>query len=234
MRATLANSFRRLQGARFLYERRFMQMGESSVDRPLTETDALVIAASELEHAHDSELSTEERSLHTQAVRSWLGLARRLAAVSCGAAPSSPSDAVFDWRQDFVRQVEDRLAAVERELEMARLRDLTPRTVLVVDDEPLLAEATARLLGSEVRVRIAHTLAAARRALADELPDVLVCDYRMCGETSDELLAEVIIDYPRIRRVLYSGNPPERVRRMAHVVVEKPARAYVLQAAIRG
>ena len=64
--------------------------------------------------------------------------------------------------------------------------------VLVVDDDAAVCWAIEQaLLGEGYRVRVAADAAAARRLLARERPDVMICDVRMPGESGLDLLADV-------------------------------------------
>lgn len=81
------------------------------------------------------------------------------------------------------------------------------RTVLVVDDEPVLRRAVARLL-RDWTVLLAGSAAEARALLATHRPDRVLCDLMMPGETGMELYASVLADDPELagRFVFFSGG----------------------------
>jgi DNA-binding NarL/FixJ family response regulator len=82
--------------------------------------------------------------------------------------------------------------------------------VLIVDDDEMQTRAFERALRDRFSIRTANTIAQAVVALHAELPDVLVCDFELAGETSTELLRRVKREFPSVRRVLFSGSQPER------------------------
>jgi CheY-like chemotaxis protein len=76
--------------------------------------------------------------------------------------------------------------------------------VLVVDDEPVLLRGLARVLSGRHDVRTASSKSEARARIRERTPDVLVCDYQIEWQSSEDLLAEVRDSHPMVRRVLYS------------------------------
>jgi EAL domain-containing protein (putative c-di-GMP-specific phosphodiesterase class I) len=79
--------------------------------------------------------------------------------------------------------------------------------VLLVDDEPLVVEALQRLLyDAPFEVDTATSGADALRSLERGGVDVIVCDEQMPGLRGAELLACVRERYPRIMRVMLTGD----------------------------
>jgi len=82
-----------------------------------------------------------------------------------------------------------------------------PSRVLLVDDEPLLVEALQRLLyDAPFEVDTATSGADALLTLERGGVDVIVCDEQMPGIRGAELLACVRERYPRIVRVMLTGD----------------------------
>jgi PAS domain S-box-containing protein len=84
---------------------------------------------------------------------------------------------------------------------------VTPRRVLVVDDDPLVAAGTAMML--EDLGHSAHVVTSAEEALAqlgrDVVPDLVVTDYAMPGMTGLELADRLRRERPELPVVLATG-----------------------------
>ena len=82
----------------------------------------------------------------------------------------------------------------------------SPRTLLLVDDEPNILRALTRILrGSEYRVLQAASGDEALDLMAREKVNVVLSDQRMPGMTGIELLSRVKQLYPEIVRMILSG-----------------------------
>jgi DNA-binding NtrC family response regulator len=102
-------------------------------------------------------------------------------------------------------------------------------TVLIVDDDPAMLRALARLLNEW---RPAWTILLAQLAregievLERERVDVLVTDVHMPGMSGTELLEIVSERFPALMRVVHSAGPPpedeERLAVLAHAILIKP------------
>src|SRR5690606_38365219 len=80
-------------------------------------------------------------------------------------------------------------------------------TVLVVDDEPLMLRAMARILrGDAWRVVLAETADAAREALADPALDVVLLDLRLGAESGLDLLERIKEQRPEVEVVVMTGH----------------------------
>ena len=103
------------------------------------------------------------------------------------------------------------------------------KTVLVVDDDPDMARAIVRTLGSlPIRAMTATKVAAAREILAAVEIDLVISDYSFGhGPTGLDLLAEIRTRHPQIRRLLLTGHALEEDelggdRSAADRIVTKP------------
>lgn len=105
---------------------------------------------------------------------------------------------------------------------MQGIRDGSPR-VLVVDDEALPRRAVARWLGGlGLDVVTVGSAAEALALLAVQPFDVVIADWMLePPERGDRLLVEVAARYPKVRRVLFSGQPVEDAS-SADFFIEKP------------
>lgn len=78
-------------------------------------------------------------------------------------------------------------------------------TVLVIDDEEILANAVKRLLSSLHDVTVVHRIADARAALEGRTFDAIVCDLMLPDGTGMELHAEVLARDARLAgRMLFT------------------------------
>ena len=91
--------------------------------------------------------------------------------------------------------------------------------VLLVDDEPRVRSATARLLGAEFEVIEAVNATHALAVLALVVPDVVITDLSLGeGERGEDLLVAVRDTYPGVARVVLSGTSPERIEALGALV----------------
>jgi len=85
--------------------------------------------------------------------------------------------------------------------------DARPGFVLVVDDEPLLLRALARILGPDGhRVALAETPAEAQDALGDPALDVVLLDLRLGGASGLDLLDWIKRERPEVEVVVMTGH----------------------------
>ena len=85
-----------------------------------------------------------------------------------------------------------------------------PRRALLVDDDPMVLEATAAVLQDSASIRVigsASSAAAARTALEDEVPDVVVTDLILGPHQPDgiQLTKAIKAAHPMLPVVLLSG-----------------------------
>ena len=109
--------------------------------------------------------------------------------------------------------------------------------VLVVDDDPEIADSTARALKSGCAVQVVHTTYEARLALSKHPFEAVISDYHLGAETAEALLAHIKDAHPAIRRVLYSATctvTKSRLvdERLVHAAVGKPSGVAQLLAAL--
>jgi DNA-binding NtrC family response regulator len=82
-----------------------------------------------------------------------------------------------------------------------------PQTVLFVDDDASLLAAFRRVFHYEsFRLLIADSVHAARRLLAAERVDVLVCDHMMPGVSGTDFIAEVRVSHPDVIPIMMTGT----------------------------
>jgi CheY-like chemotaxis protein len=90
-----------------------------------------------------------------------------------------------------------------------------PRTLLIVDDEPVIARGLAALLGRRgFNVLTAMSGSAAREILSHQHVDGLLIDYRVADLRGDVLLAGAIAIQPHLRNhaVFLTGDISETAR----------------------
>ena len=114
--------------------------------------------------------------------------------------------------------------------------------VLLVEDDPAVRRALARLLGIELEVTTAADAADAVRLLAEMRFDVVVSDYQMPGRDGIWLLGEVATSYASVGRVLISGVGAEKLKQhvdsgLVQLFLQKPlgpeSVAEILRAVLR-
>jgi CheY-like chemotaxis protein len=109
--------------------------------------------------------------------------------------------------------------------------------VLIIDADQLLARGMQRSVLSEHRVRVAPTYSEALTAVKARVPDVVICDFQLAGESSAPLLRALAAKHPQVRRVLYSSSRRNIWTRaiageLVHGAVTKPATRQQLLALI--
>ncbi len=81
--------------------------------------------------------------------------------------------------------------------------------VLIVDDDPLLRALLIRIVERDprpARVFVASDAFEARGWLDRELVDVVISDDAMPGENGRDFLAYVAVRWPKVRRLLFTGD----------------------------
>jgi DNA-binding NtrC family response regulator len=84
-------------------------------------------------------------------------------------------------------------------------------SLLVVEDNELLRVALRRHLRRAPAVtRVAEAAEEALKLVAEEVPDLLISDYRMVGNMDGlSLLERVHAEHPGVRCVLHTGESPD-------------------------
>ncbi len=106
---------------------------------------------------------------------------------------------------------------------------------LIVDDDPEVRRALARLLRPELEVHLAGSVAEAQAALARlDRVDVAFVDLQLPDGTGEEIL-EQLSAWPDAIRVLISGSivsneNPLKNRALANLVLGKPVASHVVEA----
>jgi DNA-binding NtrC family response regulator len=101
--------------------------------------------------------------------------------------------------------------------------------ILIVDDEPQVAEVLAKSLGRQGhRATVVHSGEEALRSIENDTPDALFLDVSMPGVNGLDVLAEVRRTRPQLAVVVITGHATpeeiEQVKRLGAVdVIPKPA-----------
>lgn len=80
------------------------------------------------------------------------------------------------------------------------------KTILCVDDEPMILKALKRELGHMARILTAESASEALRIVSDEDVDVVISDCRMPVMNGVELMQMLRVTHPNIVRVLLTGS----------------------------
>jgi len=103
-----------------------------------------------------------------------------------------------------------------------------PRDILIVDDEPTMAQLIAHFLEMEgYHTRVAHEADPALEAARQRRPDLLICDIRLGPVEGFYVLAEIRRIYPGMPAVIVTGFPSVETRQRARAslafdYLEKP------------
>jgi two-component system, sensor histidine kinase len=121
---------------------------------------------------------------------------------------------------------------------MRATRSFAAKLVVVIDDDPLVLEATGGLLrswGFEVIAAQCFDEALKHLARASRRPDVIVCDYRLSnGATGIDAIEGLRCAF-EIPALLMSGDsscPPYDIGRDGCQLLHKPVNANVFRAAL--
>src|SRR5688500_11325235 len=86
---------------------------------------------------------------------------------------------------------------------------MTPRRVLIVDDDESLVNTVGRILvrkGYEIQGALGASVARRILESGQAVPDVVLCDYRMPGEDGVTFLRDVRERWPWVQRILMTGS----------------------------
>ncbi len=108
--------------------------------------------------------------------------------------------------------------------------------VLLVDDEPAIAQLLAQALGN-YRVSVAHDAKTARALLLSDPPDVMLLDIMLPGEDGLAMLADIHPRYPDMPIIVLTAFATterviEALRNGAYDFIQKPCRLKVLRTSI--
>jgi DNA-binding response OmpR family regulator len=81
--------------------------------------------------------------------------------------------------------------------------------VLIIDDDPMITRALARVISAPHTVRLAHELGQALALLEERTPDVVLCDFLLGALTAAGFLRTVRARWPQVRLVLHSASRAE-------------------------
>lgn len=102
------------------------------------------------------------------------------------------------------------------------------RSIFYIDDEAGCLSLFSEMFGEDYDVRIATSLAEARRALVEQPADIVISDQAMPEIKGTDFLSEVAARYPSSYRVLLTGSInlgsviPEMGAGLIHYFVPKP------------
>lgn len=127
-----------------------------------------------------------------------------------------------------------RRAAMPRET--ASVHDLAGRRLLLIDDDPMVREATCIMLSSwHAEVRTAKDGDECLALLQEDAwaPECVLCDYRLPGSKNGIDLLNLLVDrYPGVAAVLQTGESNPELRDIAedagYIVLTKPIAADLL------
>lgn len=110
--------------------------------------------------------------------------------------------------------------------------------ILIVDDEPMVARATSRLLHRDHHVDVAHSPEDAFEAVRRQSYEVVISDVDLPGMLGPEVCQEILrLQQPAPRFVFYTGRvtwkPPSDLAKLGVVVLFKPCSKEELLEAIR-
>ncbi|MBN2841760.1 MAG: response regulator [Sedimentisphaerales bacterium] len=89
-------------------------------------------------------------------------------------------------------------------------------TVLLVDDEPMVTNSLERLLHQyNYNTIVANSALKAIDIISKKPVDIIVTDEKMPLMTGNEFLVKLRTEYPRILRVMLTGNPDSATARKA-------------------
>jgi len=92
------------------------------------------------------------------------------------------------------------------EAKLARAETMGKRTVLVIDDEPVIVEILQEFLQLErFKVLTAGTAEEGLEILSKQRVDVVVSDFMLPGKTGEDILNEVKSKYPGVPVILITG-----------------------------
>ena len=121
---------------------------------------------------------------------------------------------------------------------MKLTRDSTSKVVVVIDDDPLVLEATCGLLsswGCTVVTALSCNAALARLAELGRRPDLIVCDYRLSAGAIGTDAIEDLRNAFEIPALLVSGDggsPPSDGGNGGYHLLHKPVDAATFRAAL--
>jgi CheY-like chemotaxis protein len=138
------------------------------------------------------------------------------------------------------------IVRVPRGAGVSRVRAPSPASaprgrVLLVEDDPLVAEATEALLSSwGARVELARTAEEALALIARDAEgfEIVIADYRLPSSSGLEVVANAILKWPRIKAAIITGDREsvshERMIATGVHLLEKPVRASQLAELVGG
>ena len=112
-----------------------------------------------------------------------------------------------DLRRGYGEVEREGVAGVEKAAKAVKEAEKERRTVMVVDDEPMILESLVMLLGKEFAVIMACCAAEGLERLRGQGVDLVISDNRMPGMGGCEFLSRVREISPSTIRFLMTGYP---------------------------
>lgn len=110
---------------------------------------------------------------------------------------------VSDWQEKGLEGV----LGIDKPAQTVRLAEAERRTVMLVDDEPMILESLAALLGRHFSVSTAGNGPEGLKLLREQRVDLVISDNRMPGMGGCEFLSRVREISPSTVRFLMTGYP---------------------------
>jgi DNA-binding NtrC family response regulator len=83
---------------------------------------------------------------------------------------------------------------------------MVKRSILYLDDEPVILDLFQEMFSDEYDIRIAHNVNEAKSALDERRADIIISDQRMPEILGTEFLRQIAETYPTSYRVMLTGN----------------------------
>lgn len=112
-----------------------------------------------------------------------------------------------------------------------------PKLVVVIDDDPLVLEATAGLLmswGCEVVTAVSYDGVLKELTNSGRRPDLIICDYRLSEDISGVEAIASLQSLFEIPALLISGDPVGEKPGSNYYLLQKPLNVVSLRAALVG
>ena len=102
-----------------------------------------------------------------------------------------------------------------------------PQSILIVDDEPDIAEVLGdRLEASGYDIRVRDSARGCYDAVEEAVPDLVLMDIQMPGESGLEALEKLKVSHPDLPVVICSASPSQDIQDDA---LSRGARAFLLK-----
>ncbi|MDQ6969645.1 MAG: response regulator [Mariprofundus sp.] len=115
---------------------------------------------------------------------------------------------------------------------MMVLNTSAQRTLLLVDDDPLLTELFGEILGELYAIKTADSVVAAQHVIERDRIDMVISDYHLGLQDGDDLLAWILLTKPTLAEhfILLTGDDSANLNALKGMVtvLYKPVQIAVL------